>query len=186
MFVQRVLWAASCSHVYTNDQLIVKPRSPKSQQRMHSSRPKGNCLRAPRPWHHMVQFVQAPFWCWISTTHVQVLLQSPNAFFAPGCFSATTTANTSFLSVRGSGDSLHFELASISLCAPIKHTLVHLSCDIMCNRSAQDFANQIFCSVEYRKALKEVGGTPGKYVTPRLGEWQTGPWLNHKHLKSCL
>ena len=41
----------------------------------------------------------------------------------------------------------------------------------------QDFATQIYHWVDYQQAVRDAQGTPGKYVTPELGEWLHGPTL---------
>ena len=41
----------------------------------------------------------------------------------------------------------------------------------------QDFATQVYHWTDYQKAVRDAQGTPGKYVTPALGEWLHGPTL---------
>lgn len=42
---------------------------------------------------------------------------------------------------------------------------------------AQDFATQIYHWADYQKAIRDKNATPGKFVTPAVGEWISGRGL---------
>ena len=126
---------------------------------------------------------------------------------ASGCFSATTQANTKFLSVRGSrdrwiclvfvaGSDCHLLLGIQPFCSLISatfwepnlfgnQTFLGIQPFWESNRFVsiiklsllQDFATQVYHWTDYQKAVRDAQGTPGKYVTPALGEWLHGPTL---------
>ena len=45
----------------------------------------------------------------------------------------------------------------------------------------QDFGTQIFHWSDYQKAVRDVNGVPGKFVTPAVGEWISGLRLTKKN-----
>ena len=79
-----------------------------------------------------------------------------------GVFQATTRATTGYLSARGSG-----ARASMPIFNFCKQNAI----------PAQDCANQIFHSSEYKTAIREHGLAPAKFLNIEFGEWLAGRGL---------
>lgn len=112
-----------------------------------------------------------------------------------GCFSATTCANTKYLSIRGARDrcSVTSCLESETNCScnavPVDDDYIIVAPNqakhivIMEPKSTiwlswQDFGTQVYHWKEFQKACKSHGKVPGRFVTPQLAEHVAGCFLS--------